>query len=834
MPITTTDIYKQMDEEYGNSMEKCFGPGLLTYPEDIDSSRMYMFSSNLKQILTLLEPDVPHIMTGYENTVGEHNHAYKLLKGNWIVKDIIPKYGPNSIYMMVLYNPDEDLYDMVEKKPAENLTEKFGYAYNTSFMDSLQVGDTLHDQVLYKSTSYDEHMNYCPGKNARVMYITDNSTIEDSIVISKSWADKVRTVEVDSIEVSINSNDILLNMYGDRSFYKTFPDIGEAVENSLLCAVRRVNLNHILYDFQEKNLRTPQSTDVERYASKNAIVYDIDIYYNGETDFPDNTFYRQLKKYYDMECVYADQVTTWAKRIKESGSNYTKAVAYHKAKWQRFNNKEYAWKNRDSAFSNIVVKFSTMAVITLQEGFKLTGRYGDKGIISSIRDCGDTTQTLFNQTMDSILDLAGSSNMSPEDREKLASHVSIVDDCEMPYLEDGTKVEILLNSSGAIRRLNSGQLFEVEINFVAENIQKKLRTMKDPDEKCELIFKFLDLLNKDQSAFYLSIYHQFDRWEEFDQYKIHLLDEEGRDAFFKDIEDNGFYIVKRPDAPIRYKVMSEIYDAFPWIKPYEAYIDRFGIKHRKIIHPIICGSKYMLVLKQTSNKNFSARSTGRIDKKGLPAKSSDKKQNLAPYSRTPIRIGESHNLNAAMTGSTLAEFNIFTKSSPVGRKELKRILEASGDPFKVEEFEIKDDYTNQNAVILNAYLKSMGIALEFDIDGYGEEIYADVPTEMEIDGYLVYDLLSKRDSYKKLFAKFREYMESHEVIEVASGQKEKMAWDWVFSQKDIDQVDLSQFDKEFLNTITTPIQKEDIMNSETEIDDTEEIEDEDSMEESEE
>ena len=264
MPITTTDIYKQMDEEYGNSMEKCFGPGLLTYPEDIDSSRMYMFSSNLKQILTLLEPDVPHIMTGYENTVGEHNHAYKLLKGNWIVKDIIPKYGPNSIYMMVLYNPDEDLYDMVEKKPAENLTEKFGYAYNTSFMDSLHVGDTLHDQVLYKSTSYDEHMNYCPGKNARVMYITDNSTIEDSIVISKSWADKVRTVEVDSIEVSINSNDILLNMYGDRSFYKTFPDIGEAVENSLLCAVRRVNLNHILYDFQEKNLSTPQSTDVER------------------------------------------------------------------------------------------------------------------------------------------------------------------------------------------------------------------------------------------------------------------------------------------------------------------------------------------------------------------------------------------------------------------------------------------------------------------------------------------------------------------------------------------------------------------------------------------
>ena len=454
MPIVTTDIYKQMDEEYGKDMEKLFGPGLLTWPEDVDSSRMYMYTSNLKQILTLLEPDVPHVMTGYENVVGEYNKAYKKLEGHWVVKDIIWKYGPGTIYTMVLYNPEENRYDMVEKKPAENLTEKFGYAYNTSFMDSLKIGDEIKDKVLYKTTSYDEHMNYCPGKNARVMYVTDNATIEDSIVISKSWADKVRTVEVDSIEVSINSNDILLNMYGDRNGYKTFPDIGEYVQDSVLCAVRRVNLNHILYDFKEKNLRIPQSTDVKRYASKNSIVYDIDIYYNGEEEFPDNTFYHQLKWYYDQECTYAEKITNWCMKIKSSGSDYTQQVSYFKAKWQHFNDKEYKWKNRDSAFSNIVVKFSTMAVVNLQEGFKLTGRYGDKGIISRIEECGGAAENLFNDTIDSILDIGNSNGaeLSPEDREKLSSHVAIVDDCEMPYLDDGTQVDILLNSSGAIRR----------------------------------------------------------------------------------------------------------------------------------------------------------------------------------------------------------------------------------------------------------------------------------------------------------------------------------------------------------------------------------------------
>ena len=141
-------------------------------------------------------------------------------------------------------------------------------------------------------------------------------------------------------------------------------------------------------------------------------------------------------------------------KIKSSGSEYTQQVSYFKAKWQHFNDKEYKWKNRDSAFSNIVVKFSTMAVVNLQEGFKLTGRYGDKGIISRIEECGGAAENLFNDTIDSILDIGNSngSELSPEDREKLSSHVAIVDDCEMPYLDDGTQVDILLNSSGAIRR----------------------------------------------------------------------------------------------------------------------------------------------------------------------------------------------------------------------------------------------------------------------------------------------------------------------------------------------------------------------------------------------
>ena len=68
---------------------------------------------------------------------------------------------------------------------------------------------------------------------------------------------------------------------------------------------------------------------------------------------------------------------------------------------------------------------------------------------------------------------------------------------------------------------------------------------------------------------------------------------------------------------------------------------------------------------------------------------------------------------AAITGEDLAEHNIFTRSSPIGRKSLKRILSATGDPFDVKRLKIEDNFTNQNADILQAYLKAIGLRLEF-------------------------------------------------------------------------------------------------------------------------
>ena len=452
---------EELDQVYGgDEMFRLFGPSSLTW-STIDSSRAYMWNQHIKQSLTLLDPDIPHLQTGFENSVGKYNHAYKQLKGTWEVKKIIPKFtfpeemmsDPNTmrvqIFTLVLYNKKTDTYDIIEKPIAENLTEKFGYVYNTSYMDNLREGDKITDPILYKSTAYDEHMNYRYGKNARVFYSTSTDTIEDAIVIRKSWADTVKSVEVDKIQVPINDNDVLLNLYGEDENYQPFPEIGQSVKDSLICATRRINKAHLLYDFQKEHMKELMDTDTDYYTSKESVVYDINVYYNGDEEFPNNLFNRQLKRYYDDSCRYAQEILNICNEIKESGSNYTESVTYSRAKYLRYNDKEYKWKNKDKAFAHVILEFKVKSIVGLELGSKITGRYGNKGVIS--RTVDDTQLSLE----DSIIDLVDDGSMSEDDRRVLKSKICIVDDERMPYyIHDGKRVyaDVQLNSSGAIRR----------------------------------------------------------------------------------------------------------------------------------------------------------------------------------------------------------------------------------------------------------------------------------------------------------------------------------------------------------------------------------------------
>ena len=794
-----------MDEEFsGDNMVKMLGMSTLNWM-NVDSSRQLMFNSHIKQLLTLVNPDVPRIQTGFENTIGSYSNAYKKLEGVWEVKDIIKKFPdiPNShIYTVVFYNKKKDLYDMIEAPIAESLTEKFGYAYNISRMDEMKVGDKIKDEIIYKSTSFDDQMNYRLGKNATVFYSTSTDTLEDALVVRKGWADSIRSVEIDDVQVSVNTNEVLVNLYGDDKNYRTFPNIGEEVNNSLLCAVRVVNNDHLLYDFQKSNMRTTMDTDAEYYVSKHAQVYDIDVYYNGDKDFPDNLFYQQIKYYYDAGNEYARKLYRWADDIKKSGSNYTDNISHIRSRYMYWNNKEYKWKNKDRAFANMIIQFKVRALVPLEYGSKITGRFGNKGVVSGIVD---TDRIDLERTLGEML--ASNTDLSPDEIAKYTSNIQIVDDERMPYADD-RPIDLLLNSSGAIRRLNPGQLCEVETNFIGEEVRKKICQTEGLEAKANIAFKFLDIISKDEATFFRKMYDSFDQDVLVNRYKFNFMAEDSKKAFIEDIEKNGFYIVRPPQKPILYKDVMALYEAFPFVKPIPLYIDLFGIKHRKIIKNGICGTQYVIILKQNSNKNFSARSTFRVNRSNLPAKDVTKKTNRSSYARTPVRLSEIYNLFSSISGRTLAEYNIFMRSSPIGSKSLDRILSADGNPMKIKKLKVRDNYTNSNADILNARLKAIGLAIEFStLDDEEKRYPPDTVVPMQFNGYTIYDKWYKHNMYQDIFKMYNKLMRSTTMIEAYPGQKINKCWNYIFNNKELKEKYPDDFNEEAVNVIKKATQQ---------------------------
>ena len=801
------------DTVYGDDeLYKLMGPTLLTW-NNTDSARLNMVNSHIKQSLTILDPDFPRYSTGMENTVGKFNHAYLKLEGVWKIVDIIPKFkfpkelsdttdiNKIQIVTIVLYNKKLNMYDVYEKEVAQNLTEKFGYLYNNSFIESLKIGDVFKDPILTKSTSYDEYMNYRYGKNALVYYSASTDTNEDALVVRKGFADKIKTPEVDLIQIPINDNDVLLNLYGDDDNYKPFPEVGQKVKESMLCATRRINKSHLLFDFKKEKMRELGDIDNIYYTSKDSEIYDINVYYNGEEKFPENKFYSQLKRYYDDNCEYYQKVhETCYDIIYNSGASYTDNVSHFEFKCCHWNDPEYQWKNKDKVFNNIIVEFKVKSEISLENGSKIAGRCGNKGVVSKILDAGNDISV-----KDAIIDLVDDGNMSIEEREKMAYSINLEDDERMPYYikPDGTRVyaDIIMNASGAIRRLNPIQLIETEVNFIGSQVQELVKQAPTTQEKLKLIFKFLSACNDAEGKFFKEMYDSYDVVKEVNGLRIKFKSPDSKKAFIKDIEENGFYIRTPPHKPLLFKDVCHLYDIFPTIKPVDIYYDIFGLKQQKAIIPGIIGYQYIIVLKQNSNKNYSSRSMGSTNKADIPAKDNAKKTNRASYSTTPVKISEIFNLASSVPVSALAEHNLVTRSSPIGRKSLRRILEATGNPAAIQSIKIRDNFTNVNAQILAAKLKSMGIKINFHmVPPEEQEIYSRYVTrEMNFGQYTVMDTYDKRPIYNDLFERFNNKMKEFLYIETYPGEKSDIVWDDIFKNTDVvKEYDLSE---EFITNI---------------------------------
>ena len=657
------DQLNELDEKFKGD-DAVFGMTLLTRTGYISGNRSIMTTGHLKQAMTPINPEFPKVFTEYENMVGKYSTGIKKASREWRVVDKIYKFEEgNHLYTLIVKDEETGYFDVIQKKLVENLTEKFGFRYNTTDLDKIQVGDLIpKDSVLFKSTSYDEYTNYRFGVNATFCYTSDVKTTEDAILVSQTFADKFRCVEVESITVSINDNDVLINLYGDENNYKCFPDIGEQIKDKIICATRRINNDQIFYDFKETNLRKINfSEDVlcTEQGSGGKII-DIKVYSNKTLEEMEmNEYHAQVTKYYKNEMRYFKEVVEATQDIVKENKDHSRNFnyLYKKSKDSLNDNVKWCEQHGKKPFSNMIIEFIVEREVPLKEGSKITGLFGNKGVISKIL---------------------------PDD--------------EMPVLENGRVVDVQFNCLGVINRLNSFQLFEQSINFIMNRTIDRIKTLETNDQRAALIFTMLNHFNTRQAQEMSKMYSK--------------LDNEGKEEFIQDVYDRGIYVHIPPfwHEENLFDVLIKIYDKYDWLTPYKVFLKRNG-RFRPTMNEFIVGEMYIIRLKQTAAKGLSTRSVGGVNLIGVPVKDSQAKENKILYSKTPCRVGldELLNLLIGMDPYDLAKMYMSYRSSIEATHDLPVQLLKQG---LVDKLRDDEQVINRNVETINAYLKTMGYKLQ--------------------------------------------------------------------------------------------------------------------------
>ena len=195
-----------------------------------------------------------------------------------------------------------------------------------------------------------------------------------AVVISESAAKKLSHATITEYLIPVNSNDVLLNLYGDDTDYKCFPDIGEEIKNGILCARRRMVNSTMLSSLNNQSLKSFNSNDNCFYS--HGIVDSIYVYCNRDVNEEHDSSMTQIIKYARAQSKYDHELVEALTEASESGKLSSDAAYYFNRSRDSVNGKKWLAEN---SFDNVIVKIRVVNDKPAIIGSKITNRYGLKG-----------------------------------------------------------------------------------------------------------------------------------------------------------------------------------------------------------------------------------------------------------------------------------------------------------------------------------------------------------------------------------------------------------------------------------------------------------------------
>lgn len=648
------------------SLEQIIGKGLLEpFNGSNAGARKLMFSTHHDHVFPLIAAEKAEIETGYEIRYGDYSSSITKADKDYRVVAKISKFSfaPNHHYWLILEDTMNKELSMVERISYHPTTEQYGYLYNNTYMDSLNLGDIIpKDTWVQQSLAYDEYKNRKDGVNMITCYMALDDNMEDSIIFSDVAAGKLTSPLIKPVSIMINDNDIPLNIYGDDKTYKIIPDIGEDVKNANLISLRKEKKEESYYNQSVSRLATNIMSDETRQAKGKVI--DINIYCNNP-DILESHYYTQLKMYHDELLRSASELIQVILPYKSQGYtlDYDLAKLYDTMTMVK-NNNQYMEKK---PYSNIILDIVVLEELKMNAGDKASNRFGGKGVCSNIWP---------QKWMPRYKGIKG----------------------EYKY------IDVIFNSSTMTNRENVGQVFELELTHISEEILKYIYNNKmDIKQAYEMIHKFISMCTK--------------LYGDYFEYKCSMLNDDELAFFIESmIESESIQLsMKALSESMDIDKLDAIYKAFPFVEQNEVEVpmrDSEGnLRYVKARRRMVVGKEYIFRLKQFAEEKFSATSLSATNIINENTKSRAKKDYRELIPNTPIRFGNMETNNMLHLGVEVVISNMMIHSlSPLGRRLVEQMY--TGDPYNID-IKLDSKSSNRAAEKANTYMKTIGQQLLF-------------------------------------------------------------------------------------------------------------------------
>lgn len=436
-----------------------FGASSIGFPDKISPVRAGMATKHgATQRVVLTNPEFPMIYTGAENEFGKLSSWDVTAEADLEIKRIFTKFKDYPEYSPVAYiylNKATGKYGCKVLSPVVRITEKYGFRMK-NLIANKHEGDIIpKDLPITQSSSYVNDL-YCGGRNLRMAYIVHPDVTEDALIISDYAAQVLAFDMVDEVTVDIGKNAYLRNRYGKNGAYKPFPNIGEWIEDDVICSIRE---NSFVSSVAEASV--PHINDKNIYS--HGIIMDIDILTNVEVENEQfNSYLRQITEWYSNIYSYISKI------IKDPYQDDTTLLdIYNKA--EKFLFSKAMWADKEY-IADTIMKFKVLQPTPIKVGQKVTGRYGNKSVVAKIV------------------------------KREL-----------MPRTDDGRPIDMLANGLAVPNRIIAFATYESKMTYQSERIHQHIKKLYEEgatnDQIMEIVLDFIGTYSKQQCSELTRVYH---------------------------------------------------------------------------------------------------------------------------------------------------------------------------------------------------------------------------------------------------------------------------------------------------------------------------------------